>query len=245
MATVSIQGNDAELLEAVEIGPNDPVPFGRMWYRSVKWGVRFPDPKDALPERNKQTFLHVLGKVVRRDGVGDLMSWLDGTDFFEAPASAKYHGSVEGGLCAHSLSVYLCALDVMDMLDATGRIPANCTITDESVAIAALLHDLCKIDSYRRGTRNVKDPETGHWHPEPCYFYNNDRLCLGHGSESAIRALRYMQLSDDESAAILFHMGSFNKSQQDAMDVSKAYGRSLLAWVTHVADEMSTFVCDI
>ena len=41
----------------------------------------------------------------QRDGIKCLMDWLGSTDFFEAPASTRFHGSYEGGLCQHSLNV--------------------------------------------------------------------------------------------------------------------------------------------
>ena len=47
-----------------------------------------------------------LASSINRDGVSDLLDYLNNSDFFEAPASAKYHNCFEGGLCSHSLHVY-------------------------------------------------------------------------------------------------------------------------------------------
>ena len=39
---------------------------------------------------------------IKRDGLEDLLGWLQKSDFFTAPASTRYHGAYEGGLCEHS-----------------------------------------------------------------------------------------------------------------------------------------------
>ena len=35
---------------------------------------------------------------VERDGISDLLKWLEESDFFTAPASRAYHGAYIGGL---------------------------------------------------------------------------------------------------------------------------------------------------
>ena len=55
----------------------------------------------------KQRFKDAVAKTIQRDGIDNLMEWLENeTDFFKAPASTRYHGSYEGGLLEHSLNVY-------------------------------------------------------------------------------------------------------------------------------------------
>ncbi len=41
--------------------------------------------------------------------------------------------------------------------------------SEESFAICAMLHDLCKANYYKAGTRNVKNETTGQWEKVPCY----------------------------------------------------------------------------
>ena len=53
-------------------------------------------------------FVSIYTSRITRPGADRLLSWLETTDFFTAPASARYHGSYEGGLCEHSLNVYHC-----------------------------------------------------------------------------------------------------------------------------------------
>ena len=53
----------------------------------------------------KEKFIELL-KSTNRPGIEDLISFLEKTDFFTAPASTRFHGSFEGGLVEHSLKVY-------------------------------------------------------------------------------------------------------------------------------------------
>lgn len=85
-----------------------------------------------------------LLRSCKREGMTELIEWLlNETDYFEAPASTKYHGNFEGGLAVHCLNVYDSLIAVNDQFAEPG------TIEDpESLIIVALLHDLCKLDYY-------------------------------------------------------------------------------------------------
>ena len=54
-------------------------------------------------DENKVRFLE-LCKKINREGMDDLIKWLESSDFFVAPASTRFHGSYAGGLCEHSLN---------------------------------------------------------------------------------------------------------------------------------------------
>ena len=106
--------------------------------------------------------------VSRIKGNADkLLEYLTSTacDFFTAPASTRFHGSYPGGLCEHSLNVYDCLCDYM----ARDRVREEYGLdySEESIAIVALLHDLCKTNFYVESTRNVK--EDGVWKTVPYY----------------------------------------------------------------------------
>ena len=45
----------------------------------------------------KEQFLELL-KTVNREGINELIEFLEKSDFFKAPASTRFHGSYEGGL---------------------------------------------------------------------------------------------------------------------------------------------------
>ena len=110
---------------------------------------------------NKERFIEIYKKNIHREGSEKLLEFLlsKNSDFFDAPASARFHGSYEGGLLEHSLNVYDCLKDYL----SRNRVKEiyNLSYNEESIAIVALLHDLCKINCYKKGTRNVK--ENGQW----------------------------------------------------------------------------------
>ena len=104
-------------------------------------------------EDYRARFVEIYNKNITRPGADRLLSWLETTDFFTAPASTRYHGACECGLVMHSLNVY----DAMMQHFYTEGENA------ESYAICALLHDLCKANFYKVSTRNVKNDATGQW----------------------------------------------------------------------------------
>lgn len=85
---------------------------------------------------------------VNRDGVDKLLSYLEKHDYYTAPASTRFHGNHEGGLAEHSINV--CAL-----LFKENR-AHNAGLSDETIIISALMHDLCKVDFYAKDFKNVK-----------------------------------------------------------------------------------------
>ena len=62
----------------------------------------------------KEEFIEIFKTHITRDGADKLLDYLTNkSDFFTAPASARYHGSYPGGLCEHSLNVYHCLVDYL------------------------------------------------------------------------------------------------------------------------------------
>lgn len=178
---------------------------------------------------NKERFIEIFETNIKREGADKLLEFLKSSDFFRAPASTRYHGAYEGGLCEHSLNVYDCLCDYMQrkrVVDVYGLNYSN-----ESIAIAALLHDLCKVNFYVQTTRNVK--EDGVWKSVP-YFSIDDRLPYGHGEKSVYIASGYMKLSRDEAFAIRYHMGF--SGNEEINTVGRALEMFPLAFALMVAD---------
>lgn len=156
---------------------------------------------------NKERVLNLL-KTVNRSGMDKLIDWLSNkSDFFTAPASTAFHGAYEGGLCEHSLQVY----DMMKALIMAQKPLASKEakldeITEDSIIISSLLHDLCKTNFYEMETRNAKDPSTGQWYSY--YQYSvKDRFPLGHGEKSVIMLQNFIHMTADEIISIRWHMG--------------------------------------
>ena len=104
---------------------------------------------------NKNRFLELV-RGIQREGVDmdRLIAQLEGSDFFDAPASAIYHNSFKGGLCAHSLNVYdslkkLCVAFYTQTDPVTGeRGSIECPYTEDSIRIVSLFHDFDKMNKY-------------------------------------------------------------------------------------------------
>ena len=58
----------------------------------------------------KERFIEIYNTHIKREGADKLLEYLlsPASDFFVAPASARFHCSYEGGLCDHSINVYEC-----------------------------------------------------------------------------------------------------------------------------------------
>ena len=109
--------------------------------------------------------------------------------------------------------------------------------SDESIAIVSLLHDLCKVNIYKKGFRNVKD-ERGVWQRVDTFEYD-DKLPYGHGEKSVYIISGYMKLTREEAFAIRYHMGY--SSTEDARNVSAAFEMFPLAFALSTADSEATY----
>ncbi|MGL5269090.1 MAG: HD domain-containing protein [Selenomonadaceae bacterium] len=165
-----------------------------------------------------------------RENIEDLIRYLDEkTDFFSAPASTRFHGACESGLLEHSLAVY----DNLCRLAAAYELP----FSTAEVTICALLHDVCKVNFYKRGSRNRKNPVTGAWEQVPVYEIE-DLLPLGHGEKSVMLLQQYIWLSREEMLAIRWHMGGFDDSASGMgrRALSQAMSSCSLVTALHMAD---------
>lgn len=186
----------------------------------------------------KERFLELYRKHVIRDGADELLKWLESSDFFTAPTSTRFHGCHEGGLLQHSLNVYDCLVKCIDAAGLTDDIPAD------SVALAALLHDVCKVNFYKKSFRNVKNEETGQWERKESYQIEEKFPC-GHGEKSVIILQNFLRLTTDEIYAIRAHMGGFDTSVKGGdYFIGKIFERSKLAFLLHLADMSATYLME-
>ncbi len=185
---------------------------------------------------NKERFIEIYNANIKREGADKLLDFLLKSDFFTAPASARFHSSYEGGLCDHSLNVYDCLKGYLSSERAKEKYGFN--YSEESIAIVALLHDLCKIGVYKKGFRNVKD-ETGAWKKVDTFEYD-DQLPYGHGEKSVYIITGYMRLTREEAFAIRYHMG-YSSDREDPRNVSQSFEMFPLAFAVHVADSEATY----
>lgn len=183
----------------------------------------------------QEDFCSLLSSQVQRHGVDKLLEWLAGTDFFRAPASTRFHGACEQGLVMHSLNVYQAFMD---------RFYEEGVDNLESVTLCTLLHDLCKANYYKAGTRNVKNEATGQWEKVPT-FNVEDQFPYGHGEKSVFLIERFVRLRPAEAVAIRWHMGGFDDAARGgSWAISQAYDAYPLAVKLHMADLTATYLME-
>ena len=188
----------------------------------------------------KDLFIDAFTRNIRRDGADKLLKWLEGSDFFKAPASTRYHMSCEGGLCIHSVHVFdrLLALFQQEELRELDEDAM------ETIAICGLLHDVCKANFYKVEMRNTKD-ESGQWVKVP-YYTVDDQLPYGHGEKSAYIIGGFMRITREEAMAIRWHMGGFDDTVKgNSYAMSGAFEKFPLALLLHIADLQATFIDEV
>ena len=187
-------------------------------------------------DNNKFVFETEARTAIHRPGLEDLLNYLALTDFYDAPCSGRYHGSYAGALVEHSLNVYQQFWRIAPLFGWCADRPEHL----EHSAIVCLFHDLCKVNFYEPYMRNVKNDETGMWEQVQEYRPKGATALASHGACSAFRVMKFMQITEQEYAAILHHMGAWDKSQYS--NPGEVYANNQLAWLLHVADEAATYV---
>lgn len=197
---------------------------------------------------NKEKFLN-LAKSVHRDGMDKLIEYVEKSDFFTAPASTRFHGSVPGGLLIHSLNVYdlfvqKCESPVFK--NSIGDLP------EESKIIMALFHDLCKTYFYTTELRNKKIysdsgskvDEQGRydWKSVPSYTVK-DLVPYGHGEKSVMMIENYIKLTNVERYAIRWHMG-YTEPKENWNTLSAAMEKYPVILALHEADLEATHILE-
>ena len=188
----------------------------------------------------RDKFIEIYKSKIKREGADKLLDFIcsPSSDFFTAPASARYHSAYEGGLCEHSINVYECLVNYLDRDVCREKYGLN--YSEESIAIVALLHDLCKMNIYKVSDRNAKN-EAGVWEKVPYYEFD-DQLPYGHGEKSVYMISPFIKLSREEAFAIRYHMGFSNVENQIATNsVSKAFEMYPLAFALSTADMEATY----
>lgn len=150
--------------------------------------------------------------------------WLQENGYYTAPAGMKHHGNYRAGLLNHSVEVthWLIQLTNIGLFEWQ---------REESPYIVGMLHDICKIDSYKK----VNDNE---------YEWNKETLYTGHGDKSLMILSSHILLTDEEAACIRYHMGAFTDKEEWA-NYSRAVKEYPNVLFTHSADMIASQVMEV
>ncbi len=189
-----------------------------------------------MPSATMDEFIEIYRENITRPGAEAMLDYLTNkSDFFTSPASAKYHGAYEGGLCDHSVNVYHCLKDYLRRERVEELYGLN--YSDETIAIVSLLHDVCKIGCYKPFMRNVKGAD-GRWTQVPSFQFQ-DPMPYGHGEKSVYIINGYLRLTREEAFAVRYHMGFSGNEDKGA--VGNAFQMFPLAFALSVADMEATY----
>lgn len=186
---------------------------------------------------NKNNFISILRENAHREGIENLIAYLEQSDFFIAPCSTKYHLSCRGGLCEHSLNVYKalvdlcmsCHIDVVDNI--------------ETITLISLLHDLCKVNFYTQEMKPVK--KNNQWVQEKVYVVKDD-FPVGHGEKSVFIILKYLDLTKEEIMAIRWHMGAWDNAVKGGdFSIGTAQDKSKFVTLLHCADMLASHIIEV
>lgn len=185
---------------------------------------------------NKQTFYTILKDNVHREGIDELIKYLEQSDFFIAPCSTKFHLACRGGLCQHSLNVYSALIKLSESFGI------NIVENIETITIISLLHDLCKVNFYSEELKPVK--KNNQWVHEKAYVVD-DLFPCGHGEKSVIRILQYMKLTTEEILAIRWHMGAWDNAVKGGdFSINTAQDKSKFVALLHCADMIASQIIE-
>jgi hypothetical protein len=179
----------------------------------------------------KEQIIDLL-KSTGRQGIESLIAFLEESDFFTTPASTKYHSSYEGGLAFHSMNVYkiFCHKNKIYKLG----------LENDTLIICGLLHDICKVNFYKKGTRNVK--EEGQWVQKEVWEVE-DKDPMGHGEKSVITLMQYIELTPFERMAIRWHMGAW-EGKDNSMSLGNAMNMYPVIAALQTADMESSYLIE-
>ena len=139
-----------------------------------------------MATNDNRTRFEELLKATNRENIDYVIEDLDNLGYFEAPASAQGHGAYPGGLLQHSLNVYDAAMGVRKTI-VEARPDLEKMLPTSSIAIAALLHDVCKSNFYLPVKKKRKN-EVGLFEEYDAYEYQDKNFPVGHGEKSVIGA---------------------------------------------------------
>lgn len=171
----------------------------------------------------------------KREGIEDLIQFMEEVGFFTAPCSGGNHLCREGGLAEHSVNVMQSA-EKMGVSLLGG---AAYNEVQNSVVIAALLHDLGKCGDYDKQLYVENILKSGKRSEAKPFKRNKDLTNVPHAVRSIKLATLFIDLTEDEEWAILTHDGLY-----DFMKYEIKGHETWLSMLIHWADMWSNKILE-
>jgi 23S rRNA maturation-related 3'-5' exoribonuclease YhaM len=153
----------------------------------------------------KEKIIELL-RSTGRDGIENLITYMEEAEFFTAPCSASHHLNKVGGLAEHSLNVYEFGSRLIN------NIPDG--MPCDSWRIVSLLHDLGKSTYRGRPTYELNYLASGKVSEKKPYEVNKESY-FNHELKSILIAKQFIELTDDEEFAIYYHNGLYEMSGRE------------------------------
>ena len=146
-------------------------------------------------------------KLSGRAGIENLLAWMDKNGFYDAPCSSKYHLAKPGGLAEHSLNVYRFMVDMSVALHYSGKDWFTPDFINSCI-ICSLLHDLGKAGQFGKPAYIAYPDENLE---KITYETNKEMLYVPHEIRSVAIASQFIELTEEEQFAILYHNGLYGE----------------------------------
>lgn len=142
----------------------------------------------------------------KREGMTELLDYMAECGFLTAPCSGSFHLAKEGGLLEHSLNVLHAAEKISVALIGSKNLTKE---MKDSIAICALLHDLGKMGQFEKPNYIPNILKSGEQSSSKPYTTNPDLLPVDHEIRSIAIASMFIDLTEEEHFAILYHNGMY------------------------------------
>ena len=180
----------------------------------------------------------VIDKLLetKREGMEDLIDYMDQCGFFEAPCSGSFHLACEFGLVHHTRNVMITAEDLGYCLLGKNKYSE----IRNSVIIAAALHDLGKMGQFEKSNYVPNVLKDGKQSTSKPYITNPDLLYVDHEIRSIAIASMFIDLTEEEQFAILYHNGMYGN-----LKYALSGHETPLYLIIHTADMWASRVMEV
>jgi len=145
-----------------------------------------------------------LLRSTERPFIESLINHMDEGGFFNAACSSQYHLCKSGGLAEHSLNVYT----TMNNMAVSLEVYDTIKFQDELI-LTSLLHDLGKMGQFGKQLYVENYLASGELSSKKPYTTNKLLLSVPHEIRSIQIASQFIELTEEESFAILYHNGMY------------------------------------